>query len=81
MSERSGDWGAWLSQDVGLVLAAGSKAKTIAKLIKHTDRVMLRHFINHQFDYCCLIKFFLSIPIFNSFISPEPRYRVSITKS
>ncbi len=39
MSERSGDWGAGLSPDVGLVMAVGSPAKTIAKLIKHTVRV------------------------------------------
>ena len=41
MSERSGDWGARISPDVGLVLAVGSEAKTMLKLIKHTDRVRL----------------------------------------
>ena len=40
MSERSGDWGAGLCLGVGLVLAAGAKAKTMSKLIKHTDRVI-----------------------------------------
>ena len=42
MSERSGDWGARLSPDVGLVMAVGTKAKTMSKLIKHTDRVSWR---------------------------------------
>ena len=28
-----------LSPDVGLVMAVGAKAKTMSKLIKHTDRV------------------------------------------
>ena len=44
MSERSGDWGAGLCLGAGLVLAAGAIAKTMLKLIKHTDRVMLRLF-------------------------------------
>ncbi len=42
MSKRSGDWGARLSPGVGLVLAAGLPAKTMSKLIKHTDRVIRR---------------------------------------
>ena len=33
MSERSGDWGAGLCPDVGLVLAVGAKAKTVTSLL------------------------------------------------
>ena len=33
MSERSGDWGAGLNPGVGLVLAAGSPAKTMTSLL------------------------------------------------
>ena len=33
MSERSGDWGAGLCPGVGLVLAAGTNAKTMTSLL------------------------------------------------
>ena len=33
MSERSGDWGAGLCPVVGIVLAAGSEAKTMTSLL------------------------------------------------
>ena len=33
MSERSGDWGAGLNPDIGLILAAGSEAKTMTSLL------------------------------------------------
>ena len=44
--ERSGNWGARLSPGVGSVMAVGTKAKTMLKLIKHTVRVSRRIYLS-----------------------------------